>query len=166
MELEGGIWSQPLIVASRTQRLTSRLEEIRLVTNLSRMISCFLVNTRQLLTRYLPLSPLHNIAYSVSSNVSIQNHSSALIHLCHIFEAGRPDRVLYHRGEEGSTLTFSQFLSATIGPPVALVSAPRQIPSSSPDLPPPNLRPTMVVPVDVAESTTRSGWVRRETYKM
>ena len=47
--------------------------------------------------------------------------------------------------------TFSQFLSATIGPPVALVSAPRQTPSSSPESPPPNLTPTMVVPVDVAE---------------
>lgn len=49
-----------------------------------------------------------------------------------------------------SFFTFSQFLSATIGPPVALVSAPRQIPSGSPVLPPPNFRPTMVVPVDVA----------------
>jgi hypothetical protein len=46
--------------------------------------------------------------------------------------------------------TFSQFLSATIGPPVALVSAPKQIPSSSPESPPPNFTPTMVVPVDVA----------------
>jgi hypothetical protein len=47
-------------------------------------------------------------------------------------------------------LTFSQFLSATIDPPVALVSAPRQTPSSSPESPPPNLTPTMVVPVEVA----------------
>jgi len=47
-------------------------------------------------------------------------------------------------------LTFSQFLSATIGPPVALVSAPRHTPSSSPESPPPNLSPTIVVPVDVA----------------
>jgi hypothetical protein len=39
--------------------------------------------------------------------------------------------------------TFSQFLSATIGPSVALVSAPKIIPSS-------NIHPTMVVPVDVA----------------
>ena len=47
-------------------------------------------------------------------------------------------------------LAFSQFLSATIDPPVALVSAPRQTPSSSPEEPPPNLTPTMVVPVEVA----------------
>jgi hypothetical protein len=52
--------------------------------------------------------------------------------------------------------TFSQFLSATIGPPVALVSAPRQTPSSSPELPPPNLTPTIVVPVDVAGSQRSS----------
>ena len=40
-------------------------------------------------------------------------------------------------------LTFSQFLSATIGPSVARVSAPRMIPSL-------NKHPTMVVPVLVA----------------
>jgi hypothetical protein len=39
--------------------------------------------------------------------------------------------------------TFSQFLSATIGPSVARVSAPRMIPSS-------NKQPTIVVPVEVA----------------
>lgn len=50
-----------------------------------------------------------------------------------------------------TTRTFSQFLSATMGPPVARVSAPRQIPSSSPESPPPYLRPTMVVPVEVAK---------------
>lgn len=40
-------------------------------------------------------------------------------------------------------ITFSQFLSATIGPSVALVSAPSTIPSL-------NRHPTMVVPVLVA----------------
>lgn len=39
--------------------------------------------------------------------------------------------------------TFSQFLSATMGPVVARVSAPRTTPSL-------NMQPTMVVPVEVA----------------
>jgi hypothetical protein len=47
------------------------------------------------------------------------------------------------RLKASTRLTFSQFLSATIGPSVALVSAPNTIPSL-------NRHPTMVVPVLVA----------------
>lgn len=57
--------------------------------------------------------------------------------------------------------TFSQFLSATIGPPVARVSAPKHTPSGSSVFPPPNLTPTMVVPVDVAVRTGVREWVMR-----
>lgn len=47
------------------------------------------------------------------------------------------------RGKGELVRTFSQFLSATIGPSVALVSAPSTIPPSK-------RQPTMVVPVEVA----------------
>ena len=47
------------------------------------------------------------------------------------------------RGGGNSSLTFSQFLSATMSPSVARVSAPRMIPSLK-------RQPTMVVPVLVA----------------
>jgi hypothetical protein len=46
------------------------------------------------------------------------------------------------------TRTFSQFLSATMGPSVARVSAPRTMPSSK-------RQPTMVVPVLVAFGSGR-----------
>jgi len=45
--------------------------------------------------------------------------------------------------ESKGSVTFSQFLSATIGPSVALVSAPNTIPFSY-------KHPTIVVPVEVA----------------
>jgi hypothetical protein len=51
-----------------------------------------------------------------------------------------------HKWLEKVCSTFSQFLSATIGPPVALVSAPNTMPSLK-------RQPTMVVPVLVAFGT-------------
>ena len=62
--------------------------------------------------------------------------------LCNVVDL--PFGISACRLETRSTrLTFSQFLSATIGPSVALVSAPNTIPSL-------NRHPTMVVPVLVA----------------
>ena len=52
------------------------------------------------------------------------------------------------RGEGGQGRTFSQFLSATMGPSVARVSAPRTMPESY-------TTPTMVVPVEVARGRPR-----------
>jgi hypothetical protein len=106
---------------------SSRLEAIRLVTNLD--ISLGRVPTGVSL-----------LGVSCGTSTTTPDLRSEVVNL----------RVSLTRIAGLEKLTFSQFLSATIDPPVALVSAPRQTPSSSPEDPPPNLTPTMVVPVEVA----------------
>jgi hypothetical protein len=106
---------------------SSRLEAIRLVTNLNISLG------------HKPIR-MSSLSVSGSTSTATSDLRSEVVDLSvSLMPKGRIVE-----------LTFSQFLSATIDPPVALVSAPRQTPSSSPESPPPNLTPTMVVPVEVA----------------